>query len=79
MSDKIELIDVEWSFNWAFHQDNCDICRLPLTNLNIANNESILIGKCKHVYHKKCINEHLKNSSSCPNDLAPWIKERELN
>ena len=76
MSDKIKILNINWVLDWSYIIDNCEICRLPLNNDTTKN---VIIGKCKHMFHKECITTHLKNSKSCPIDMTLWIKEKELN
>ena len=43
-------------------QDNeCSICCLP-----IENRQQYLNLKCKHVYHKRCLQEWLRKNNRCP-------------
>lgn len=53
------------------HIDNkygdCSICLDSLIKSTEIHKNIVLIKKCNHMFHKKCIFEWFKNSLNCPN------------
>jgi hypothetical protein len=64
--------------------DKCTLCRSSLSGPSPEDlqkgsfNDTVVIGKCEHCYHKLCIEAFLrKGNSSCPIDSTPWNVEKE--
>ena len=36
---------------------------------------SVKIGKCGHAFHSSCMTKYLRDSVSCPTDMAPWVQD----
>ena len=60
-------------FNEDNEQEEEDVCSICL---DIFNDTDIHLTPCKHKFHKNCLNEWLKQRSSCPNcrKLLPSTK-----
>jgi hypothetical protein len=72
------------SADGANSDDKCQLCKQPLTAPAPADLHRgtlavrILIGKCKHCFHKSCIESYRQaGNESCPTDFAPWSTSRE--
>jgi hypothetical protein len=53
--------------------DNCPICQENIflrcgVCLETTNICPTIIGQCKHIYHKHCMNKWLEQSNKCPID-----------
>ena len=79
---------IPWRFDGA--NTECSLCRRSLQapslqELNPGDGKPIMIdgeivvGECKHLFHKSCMN-HLLNTdcASCPIDKTPWKKKKNL-
>jgi hypothetical protein len=85
----IKMNSLQVFLGYEFEQENCQICRSnlsapPLSEL--TNNSqtkidmTVLVGKCGHMFHKKCINEMKKNNfTSCPQCNLVWNEEDALS
>jgi hypothetical protein len=76
----IKLTNLNLVSQWQYKLDNCDdrnckICNSSLDNVlklifNDKNNTNfenkIYVGKCKHTFHKQCIESHMKENNMCP-------------
>lgn len=88
----IKLTNINLIFQWKFKLDNCDdrnckICRSTLDTIppqmfeknaqgNIVVDHKICIGKCKHIFHKSCIDAHIKDINLCPVCNTNWETEK---
>lgn len=72
--DSLNILGVYSFKDGATTNDQCQLCRNDLlapsfddlSNGNLRINVSVLA--CKHAFHKNCIDNHMKNSLSCPID-----------
>jgi hypothetical protein len=90
MEPEITITSAEIYIGYEFSNDsgNCKICRgsLLAPPLQELNNESktkiemtVSLGKCGHLFHKKCIHELKKNNYlSCPSCNVVWSEEDQL-
>eukprot|EP00792_Barthelona_sp_PAP020_P009119 TRINITY_DN3272_c0_g3_i2.p1 TRINITY_DN3272_c0_g3~~TRINITY_DN3272_c0_g3_i2.p1 ORF type:complete len:103 (-),score=24.70 TRINITY_DN3272_c0_g3_i2:186-494(-) len=79
---------VQWNtvavWHYYFAQEGCAICQgqlhdvCPYADQNV-DPCSILVGNCKHAYHKHCLNNWLKNDSRCPMCSAPFEVADEIH
>lgn len=61
VSPHMELKTEKFNADKNKNQDTCAIC---LENHN--NNDDVIILDCKHIYHKDCISEWLREHETCP-------------
>lgn len=93
MSNKIPIelvsMDIVFSYNYKnadITNNQCTICKqhimAPTINLKNKNTLScsVTMGKCKHLFHTDCINNHIKTGNIvCPIDMTPWNQDHELD
>ena len=67
-------------------EHKCTLCRKHLmasTHGDMAKGimtSKVSLGKCKHAFHKECIDASVKSGSlSCPIDGTPWTFGKELD
>ena len=64
-------------FNLDINQFECSIC---LSNIEDDNN--IITKTCKHIFHKKCFEKHIKttkrNIYECPKCINPLNKNSDI-
>lgn len=60
---KLKLIGV-WKYKCA--EDDCVICCKKL------DNPQLVVGECKHIFHKNCMEDWLKKANTCPLDRTEW-------
>lgn len=92
-SPVINVKHVNLFVGYVFKQENCTICRGNLSappaseyNSDQTTNSikssidcSVLLGKCDHMYHKKCIQSLKKNNYvSCPQCNVVWENSETL-
>lgn len=80
---------VNWSLQGIYSpkadEDNCTICKEPLTFncLNCVSDKlnskcNVALGKCGHAFHNHCIKKWAEQSGdTCPTDLTTWLYETE--
>ncbi len=89
---KIELTGLNLIAHWELDvsTQDCGLCRQSLiapspqdfidknsTTINITNN--VVLGTCKHVFHKKCIETlYVNGACLCPTDHSPWKVDKIL-
>jgi hypothetical protein len=77
---KLNLV-VNWEFNSPAKE--CSLCRnllmspspqeLSGTKSKVTVDGNIIVGECKHMFHKDCMDLFIKNGSTiCPIDKTPW-------
>ena len=57
------ITNTEIDLNVSNTNEMCSICRLNIEENNIVRK----IQKCKHVFHQACLDNWLKNHTTCPN------------
>lgn len=81
----IKITNMNLVATWEFNADSrqCTICKklliapspVELTSKakQVVVDGKIVVGKCKHMFHKECMDSYLKSGSvSCPTDGTPW-------
>ena len=83
----VKNLDLIFKKTYTLDSQDCNICRQPLSapsaqlissdfyknKLKDILDDKPVIGECKHVYHKSCIDKlSVNNSCSCPTCNTPW-------
>lgn len=73
---KIKSIRAGYIWNWDVPSDICGICQQPFEQMCSECTHPRLcvpsIGKCRHTYHKHCIDRWIINNNLCPLCRLDW-------
>lgn len=74
---EIKILNLDLLF--MYHYNNTEktdhYCRICNKHIMFTKTNKIKLtqGKCKHVFHKDCIDDYIrKGNILCPIDLTPW-------
>jgi len=88
---KIELLDLHVVLNYNYKNSHitnhmCQLCKCHIMSPTYESKNncdltcSVVQGKCKHLFHKRCLNSYIKAGNIvCPIDMTPWNTDHELD
>lgn len=80
--------DKNYDFSSNSHMSECAICKCSLyeesdniysRNENLGYEQSLIAGKCGHIFHEHCLYKWLGSCNTCPIDKIQWATNRVID